>query len=69
MQKGIDIVVYCSIIKYMENHFYTVKEVAKLLQVHEESVRRWINKGLIKAIKIGKSYRISQSTIEEIINN
>jgi len=38
--------------------YYTVKEVAELLKVTERTVRNWIRKGQIKAIKIGRVWRI-----------
>ncbi len=31
----------------------TIKEVSELLHVHEQTVRRWTNRGLIKAHRIG----------------
>lgn len=33
---------------------YSVKEIAKLLSVNEETVRRWIGKGFLKAEYIEK---------------
>jgi len=31
----------------------TIKEVSQLLHVHEQTVRRWANSGLIKAYRVG----------------
>lgn len=31
----------------------TVKEVSELLHVHEQTVRRWANDGLIKTYRVG----------------
>ena len=42
---------------------YTVKQVAILLKVHQLTVRRYINEGKLKAIKIGGNVRISQNDL------
>lgn len=44
--------------------FYTVQEAADLLKVHYQTVRNWIRSGEIRVIKIGRSYRIPKSEIE-----
>lgn len=44
--------------------FYTVQEAADLLKVHYQTVRNWIRNGEIRAVKIGRSYRIPKSQIE-----
>ena len=38
--------------------YRTVKQVADLLQVNEATVRRWIKDGELRAIDIGKGWRI-----------
>ena len=35
------------------NHMLTASEVAHLLGVHINTVRRWTNKGILKAYRIG----------------
>ena len=51
--------------------FYTVKEVADLLRVSESSIRNYVQRGIIKAIRIGAgkraTIRIPQSEIEALI--
>jgi len=32
----------------------TVREVARLLHVHENTVRRWSNKGIMPSLRIGQ---------------
>jgi excisionase family DNA binding protein len=55
----------------MENSsFYTVGQVAKLLQVHWQTVLNYIKSGKLKAIKLGKGYRVQKKALDEfIINN
>jgi excisionase family DNA binding protein len=51
--------------------FFTVKEVSELLRVSESSVRNYVQRGIIKAIRIGTgkraTIRIPQSEIEALI--
>lgn len=39
--------------------FLTVKETAKVFQLSEATIRRWIKRGKVKAAKLGKSYMIN----------
>lgn len=39
------------------NELYTVKEVAERLGVHEETVRRWIHRKELAAIRLGTSHK------------
>lgn len=43
----------------MEDKLYTVKEVAVLKEVNEETVRRWIRSGRLRTSKIGREFVIS----------
>jgi len=48
----------------MEQGAFSLKEVADILNVHSETVRRLIKVGKLKAAKIGKDYRISKPELE-----
>lgn len=43
----------------MKQEFYTVDQVAKLLNIHPKTIQRYIREGKLRAGKIGKGYRIS----------
>ncbi|WP_105615774.1 helix-turn-helix domain-containing protein [Vallitalea okinawensis] len=43
----------------MENKFYTVDEVAEILNIHSKTVRKYIREGKLKATKVGKQWRIT----------
>lgn len=43
---------------------YTAKQVADLLQINVHTVLRFIREGKIKAIKVGREYRIKQSMLD-----
>lgn len=46
----------------------TVKEVAKILQVHERTVYRWLEKGDLKCARLGrKTYRVFESDLRKFI--
>lgn len=47
--------------------FYTVKEVAKILKIDVETVRRHIYRKKIKAYKIGSDWRIKSTDLEKYI--
>lgn len=47
--------------------FYTVQEVADLLQIHWQSVLTYIKSGKLEAVKLGKGYRISEAALQQFI--
>jgi len=46
------------------NEFYTVKQVAELLQVHWQTILNYIKSGKLIAVKLGKGYRIGKKDLE-----
>lgn len=49
----------------MENIFYTCKEIATRYGVCEDTVWAWVRTGKLKAIRIGKLYRIPKEALTE----
>jgi excisionase family DNA binding protein len=48
--------------------YYTTEEVADLLKVNKESVRRWVRDNKLKAVKLsGKFIRISQDDLDGFV--
>lgn len=47
--------------------FFTVFQIAELLQVHWQTVLTYIKKGKLKAVKLDKGYRISKTEFENFI--
>ena len=46
----------------------TIKDVAQLLQVHEQTVRGYVRNGRLLCVRLGRrAIRISQSDLEEFI--
>lgn len=50
----------------MDDKMYSVEEVADLLGLHVRTVRRYIREGRLKAVRIGKQYRIGRDGLEEL---
>jgi excisionase family DNA binding protein len=48
----------------MRKDVYTVNEAAELLGLHHNTVRKWCREGEIKAMVIGREYRISRIELE-----
>lgn len=42
---------------------YSISEVADIIQMSRESVRRYIKIGLLEGVKDGKSYKISKPAL------
>ena len=46
----------------------TVHDAANVLQVQEATVRSWIRERRIRAIKLGKEWRIAVKDLEDFLN-
>jgi excisionase family DNA binding protein len=51
----------------VEKPLLTTENVAELLQVDVETVRRYIRKGKLRAIKLGREYRVRRDDFEEFL--
>ncbi len=48
----------------MSEEVYTVEQVAERLKLHPKTVLRFIRDGRLRAVKVGKSYRILRSELD-----
>ncbi len=48
--------------------FMTVREVAELAQVGEATVRTWIRQGDLRAIDVGREFRIIPRDLERFLD-
>lgn len=56
--------------KEIENmKLYTLQEVAELLGIHYQTVRKLIQNGKLKAKKIGKGYIVTSENLKQYINS
>lgn len=50
-----------------QDRYQTVQEVADRLEVAEATVRRWIKSGALRAIDIGKGWRVSDTDLARFL--
>jgi excisionase family DNA binding protein len=50
----------------MSQELYSVEQVAERLGLHVRTVRAYIRDGRLKAVRIGKSYRITRGDLETL---
>jgi excisionase family DNA binding protein len=48
----------------MSDKVYTVEQFAERLKLHPKTVLRFIKEGRVRAVKVGRSYRILRSELE-----
>jgi excisionase family DNA binding protein len=54
----------------LQQRFYTTEEVAKLLQVDPETVRRYVRQGNLRAVKLGgKFIRVDKADLDIFIES
>lgn len=49
--------------------FYTVQEIASILQVTPQTVRTYIKQDKIRAQRIGRPLLITESSLKDFLNN
>ena len=58
-----------AMIESRDRPWLTVDEVAEDLQVHRETVRRWIRSGQLKSVKAGRQHRIKPDDITAFLRD
>ena len=48
----------------MSQELYSVEQVAERLGLHVKTVRNYVREGRLKAVRIGKQYRIAREDLE-----
>ena len=48
--------------------FMTTHEIAELFKVNETTVRTWIHGGELRAIRVGREFRVAAKDLEAFIN-
>jgi excisionase family DNA binding protein len=46
---------------------HTVREVADRIGVHPETIRRLIHGGRLRAVRVGRTLRIEETSFEELV--
>ncbi|MBA7555299.1 hypothetical protein ES705_47957 [subsurface metagenome] len=55
-------------IKIVDKQFYNVEALSKMLFIPVDTVRKYIRKGKIKAIKIGRYYLVSEENLQKFLD-
>lgn len=52
------------------DRFYTIQDIVELLQVHEQTVRRWLKSGELRGTMLGRKagYRIAGGDLRAFID-
>lgn len=50
----------------MAETFLTVQQAAARLQVTPQTLRGWIRAGAVRAVRLGRAWRIPESALEEL---
>lgn len=48
---------------------YTLKEVEEILGVTQRTLYRWIESGTLKAFKAGRTWRVTEQSLQEFMDN
>jgi excisionase family DNA binding protein len=48
--------------------FLTTHEIAELLKVREPTVRAWIHDGELRAVRLGREFRVAAKDLEAFLN-
>lgn len=49
--------------------FMTTHEIADLLRVREATVRAWIHHGELRAVRLGREFRVAVKDLEAFVND
>ncbi|MGD1816008.1 MAG: helix-turn-helix domain-containing protein [Pleomorphochaeta sp.] len=53
----------------MDKKYYSVNEIANMLNLHQKTIQRYIREGKLKANKIGKAWRVEDNELKIFANN
>ena len=53
----------------MTEQLYTTKEIAQRLRLSDQTIRRWITQGKLRAIKAGRNLRIPESEVKRLLED
>lgn len=46
---------------------YSIHEIEEILQVTQRTIYNWIKSGKLKAVKIGKEWRVTEDALEDFL--
>lgn len=52
----------------MDNKLYTIEEVVDIIKVTRRTIYKYIKQGDLKAIKVGRLWRVSEESLKEFLS-
>jgi excisionase family DNA binding protein len=49
--------------------FMTVADIARILKLNQQTVRNWINLGLLPAVQVGRRVRVRRTDFDALLHN
>lgn len=53
----------------MEEKYYTITQVAEMLNLHHKTIRNFINSGKLNASRMGKQWRVTQEDLDLFVQS
>lgn len=50
-----------------DERFYSIEDIAKILNVSDGAVRKWLKAGALKGIKLGRIWRIREGDLDRFL--
>ena len=52
-----------------EEQIYTVDDIARILRIDEQTVRKLIKQGSLKAKRVGRQFRITEKMLQDYLDS
>lgn len=53
----------------LTDEVFTVAEVATILKINQQTVRNWIDAGVLPALRVGRAVRIKREVLQDVLDN
>lgn len=53
----------------MDKDYHTVEQISEMLNIHPKTIQRYIREGKLRAIKVGKSWRVSRHDLRVFLES
>ena len=50
-----------------DDEFLTVADIARILKLNQQTVRNWIDKGTLPALRVGRRVRVRRSDFDALV--
>jgi excisionase family DNA binding protein len=53
----------------LEQRYYSTREIADVLKVHEATVRRWLEAGRLRGVRLPGGWRVTQRELDRFLSD